>query len=108
VFWATWCLPCKMALPELQAYAAANDTDLIGITDQSTEELDKFFAGGGEYVDNIVMDEYRATFLAYGVSGTPTFVLVGGDGKIKSYSTGYSSAKSLGIPDWSWTPAAAP
>jgi thiol-disulfide isomerase/thioredoxin len=103
VFWATWCLPCKAALPELEAYAAANHTELIGISDQSAGDLDKFFNGGGQYVDTIAIDEYRATFLAYGVSGTPTFVLVDGNGIVRSYSTGYSAAKSLGIEGWNWT-----
>ena len=42
-------------------------------------------------------DELVRSFLAYGVSGRPTFVLVDGEGVIRSYSVGYSPAKSLGI-----------
>ena len=52
-------------------------------------------------------DELRRSFLAYGVSGTPTFVLVDGDGVIRSYSVGYSPAKGLGIEGWTW-PGGAP
>jgi hypothetical protein len=37
------------------------------------------------------------------VSGTPTFVLVDGEGVIRSYSVGYSAAKSLGIDGWTWS-----
>lgn len=108
VFWATWCAPCKAALPELEAFAAKTGTDLIGITDQTRDALDKFFNDGGEYVDNIAMDDYRRTFLTYGVSGTPTFVLVDGDGKVASYTTGYSLENGLGIDGWKWEPPAGP
>jgi thioredoxin-related protein len=34
-------------------------------------------------------------FQDYGVSGTPTFVLIGPDGKIAAYQTGYNAAKGL-------------
>lgn len=105
VFWATWCAPCKAALPELKAYAEATGTEIVGITDETPKALDRFFEGGQEYTVDIAVDEYRRTYLAYGVSGTPTFVLVDGSGKIVSYSTGYSPEKSLGIPDWTWTRA---
>jgi thiol-disulfide isomerase/thioredoxin len=103
VFWATWCAPCKAALPELEAFAAKTGTNIIGVTDQSREELDKFFDSGGEYLGNIAMDDYRHTFLTYGVSGTPSFVLIDASGKISSHSTGYSPEKSLGIEGWEWT-----
>jgi hypothetical protein len=39
------------------------------------------------------------------VSGTPTFVLVDGEGVIRSYSVAYSPAKSLGIEGWAWASA---
>jgi thioredoxin-related protein len=39
------------------------------------------------------------------VSGTPTFVLLDGTGRVKSYATGYSPAKGLGITGWSYSPA---
>ena len=48
-------------------------------------------------------DELRRSFLAYGVSGTPTFVLVDGEGVVRSYSVGYTPAKSLGIEGWTWS-----
>jgi thiol-disulfide isomerase/thioredoxin len=106
VFWATWCAPCKVALPEIEAFARESGADVIGITDQTATELDKFFEGGNEYTEIVAIDGYRRAFLAYGVSGTPTFVLIDGDGKIASYSTGYSPEKSLGISTWTWKRAA--
>jgi hypothetical protein len=50
----------------------------------------------------VAIDEVRRAFVAYGVSGTPTFVLVDGRGIIRSYSTGYDARKGLGIDGWTW------
>jgi thioredoxin-related protein len=44
----------------------------------------------------------RRAFLAYGLSGTPTFVLVDGQGIVQSYATGYTPQKGLGIDGWTW------
>lgn len=108
VFWATWCAPCKAALPELIDYTKATGTEIIAITDETRKALDRFFDSGQVFLDNIAIDQYRRTYLAYGVNGTPTFVLVDGAGNIASHSTGYSAEKSLGIPGWNWTRAARP
>ncbi|MEO8602738.1 MAG: redoxin family protein [bacterium] len=111
-FWATWCLPCKFSLPEVMAFAKARNVEVVAITDEDSETLDKFF---GQFKDafpaTVVMDPYRAAYQAYGVSGTPTFVLIGADGKVEYYRTGYSLEKGLDIPGWKYArpaPAALP
>ena len=40
-FWATWCSPCKRAIPELNKFAKLFKEDLIviGISDQSPEKI---------------------------------------------------------------------
>jgi len=48
------------------------------------------------------VDDLRRSFQAYGVSGTPTFVLIDGEGRIASQSTGYTPEKGLPIEGWSW------
>ena len=102
-FWATWCAPCKAALPEVVAFERERGTKVIAITDELPDQLDEFFAKyDGTFPDAVAWDEFRWSFLTYGVSGTPGFVLVGSDGKIQKTWTGYRASKGLGIEGWSW------
>jgi thiol-disulfide isomerase/thioredoxin len=109
-FWATWCAPCKASLPEVLAFEHQRHVQVIALTDESRAQLDTFFAHyGAGFPETVAMDEYRRAFLAYGVSGTPTFVLVDGDGSVRSYTSGYTPDKGIGVAGWSWgerTPAA--
>jgi len=102
-FWATWCGPCKAALPELLDFERERKTPVIAITDEASETLDAFFSKFDKpFPERVATDAGRGAFLAYGVSGTPTFVLVDEAGIIRSYSVGYTPAKSLGIDGWRW------
>lgn len=102
-FWATWCSICHSAVPELMAYGAAKGVEIVAITDEDPEVLRKHFAEWKEPFPTIVaMDPLRTTFQSYGVSGTPTFVLVDEKGIVRHYQTGYSLAKGLTIDGWKW------
>ncbi len=100
-FWATWCGICKAAVPELLALEKAKGIQIVAITDEPKARLDKFFKKFDKpFPYTVVIDELRQAFLAYGVSGTPTFVLIDEDGKVAFYATGYSLNKGLEIPGW--------
>ncbi len=66
------------------AFERERKTPVLAITDEPGETLDGFFGAFGKpFPERVATDELRRSFLAYGVSGTPTFVLVDGDGVIR-------------------------
>jgi thiol-disulfide isomerase/thioredoxin len=110
-FWATWCAICKSALPEVDAFERERHTPVVAITDEDRARLDPFFADHrGPFPALVATDENRQAFVAYGVSGMPTFVLVDGKGVVRGYATGYSPAKGLALDGWRWAgrPPASP
>ena len=102
-FWASWCGPCKQALPEVLAFGKDRNLPVIAITDERPEEIEEFF---GEYssppLQIVATDRRRVHFQKYGVSGTPTFVLVDAQGIVRHYQTGYVVRDGLGVEGWRW------
>ncbi|HYD49740.1 MAG TPA: hypothetical protein VEB21_15395, partial [Terriglobales bacterium] len=90
--------PCKAAVPALVELERAGGTRVLAITDEPKEALDPYFATNPEFPGVVAVDEYRKTFLAYAVSGTPTFVLIDNDGTVLSYRTGFSPDLGLQLP----------
>ena len=108
-FWATWCTICKQALPELHAFGLARTIDVVAITDEEPDLVREFLKTTDAWFPQIVVtDPYRATFQSYGVSGTPTFVLVDREGVVRQYQSGYRPELGLKIDGWKSAARAAP
>jgi len=106
-FWATWCGPCKAAVPELLAYQRKTGTKIIAITDEGAPQLEPFFETRDDaFPHTVAIDRRRRSLIDYGVSGTPSFVLIGVKGTVEATSTGYSSKNGLDLPGWSWSQGA--
>ncbi len=102
-FWATWCAPCKRSVPELMAWSEKTNVPIVAISDEDAETVRAFLDSRSEPFPRVVMvDGLRQSHLAYGINGTPTFVLVDDSGTIEWRQTGYSPQKRLSVGDWQW------
>ena len=88
-FWATWCGPCVGEIPNMKKnYEAYHDKgfDIVGLScDQNQETVEKFVKEK-EIPWSIVYGDKAPSpsFDYYGISGIPTMILVGKDGKVIS------------------------
>ena len=93
-FWATWCKPCKMALPEVQKLHekyADRGLSVIGVSLDGPRNIPKvrpFAQQLGLTFPNVI-DEKGDFGRAFRVMALPTSILIAPDGKIVSTKTGY-------------------
>lgn len=91
-FWATWCPPCKKAMPMVQKLHEKFGKDNVQVYGLSTWERGgdpaKFMADNKYSYGLLVKSDDVAK--AYKVTGIPTFYVIGKDGKILFNSVGFS------------------
>ncbi len=95
-FWATWCGPCRAALPGLQDLSEKlNDQGLEVVTIDQGESLDQVrsFVERKKYSFRVLLDPGSAVGNVYGVRGIPTSVLVDRNGIVQSISIGNVSTE---------------
>jgi|GEM_PF-1215943 len=100
-FWATWCAPCKRALPELQA--AANELDdqpvtfLLVSVDATRELAQQFMADSSYTMDPVWAPDGKAAQKDWTVKGIPSTFVVGPDGVVRFHHQGYQRGAGSAI-----------
>jgi cytochrome c-type biogenesis protein len=104
-FWATWCVPCQAELPDLAQLQADNPSDLVVITVNRREPLDRaesYFEKipnlqGGEGISFPVngIDPDDTLFDAYRGLGMPTSVIVDPNGVVSSRADGLLTLEEM-------------
>ena len=110
-FWATWCGPCQMEMPDLQALYeewGENEGDLVvlgiaspaaegslyPVDDKSAEEIGAWLEEQG-YSYPVLMDTTGELFLGYGVYSFPTTFMIDKEGNVFGYLSGSMSREIM-------------
>ena len=85
-FWATWCGPCRAAMPQVKAlHEELRDKgfDIVGVSlDKDPEQLAKYLDENDIPWTNLAGDEAIELGKKYGISAIPTLVLVDREGVV--------------------------
>ena len=94
-FWATWCGPCKAALPGLQDLTDKfKDQGFEVVTIDQGESVDQvqYFVNRRQYSFLVLLDLDRAVGDSFGVRAIPTSVLVDKNGVVQWIAVGNVSS----------------
>ena len=100
-FWASWCGPCKMEMPDFnEAYETYKDEIeflMVNMTDGSRETVEKassFITESGYTFPVYYNTDYSAA-ITYSVSSLPTSYFLNADGELVTYARGAINAATL-------------
>ena len=91
-FWATWCAPCRIEMPELQAaYERYQDAGLVILAldnDESPDAVRSFFYDEMDLTFTPLLDDGADVANLYSVFNFPSTYFVNADGKITAVHRG--------------------
>jgi cytochrome c biogenesis protein CcmG/thiol:disulfide interchange protein DsbE len=84
-FWATWCVPCRMEMPQFEKLHAARQKDGLLILavneDEKLSDLDAYLKAKPVSFP-VLVDTDGTLAKQFGIRAFPTTILVDGDGRI--------------------------
>jgi thiol-disulfide isomerase/thioredoxin len=98
-FWATWCGPCQIEMPELetqiwQKYHSSPDFAFVAIArEQDKETVLRFQKGHPDFTFPLAWDPARTAFAALASGGIPRTYVVDRHGVIAYQSLGYAPSR---------------
>ena len=100
-FWASWCGPCKMEMPDLEeAYLEYGDeiefliVDLTDGTSETVKSASSYIESQG-YTFPVYYDTAMGGAFAYGVNAIPVTYFIDADGNLAAYYQGAMTAEIL-------------
>ena len=100
-FWASWCGPCKMEMPDFQSKCDELEGEvvfmMVNATDGGRETVDtaKAFIADSGYTFPVYFDTQYSAIYAYGVNAFPTTFFIDAEGYLHAYGQGAMSAETL-------------
>ena len=92
-FWATWCGPCKMAMPGLQSLLddfKPRGLEILSVNEGESAEQAGAYIAQKAYGFHVLLDPKNSIGATYGVRGIPTLLLVDQAGIIRWIRVGYA------------------
>jgi len=88
-FWATWCVPCRREMPDLQAADIADDTVIVlAVNAQETATAVAGFVEEFELTFPVVLDRQGEVRAHYGAVGLPATFFIDPDGVLRARTFG--------------------
>lgn len=99
-FWATWCGPCRMELPHLQALSEKyrGRVQFYGINGDASPETIKKFAAQNNLTFPMLSDNQGVAHTRYSVDSIPLMVVVDHAGKVRAVTEGYDPEMDDHLP----------
>ena len=91
-FWATWCAPCRVVIPKLDALQArfgAQGLTVLGVTAEEAPDVAVFAQRMGMRY-GVAVDAHGATSRSYGVVSLPTLVVIDKRGVVRDVTVGFN------------------
>jgi thiol-disulfide isomerase/thioredoxin len=98
-FWATWCMPCRAEMPDLEHEARAHRSDPVVVVGMDWKESAgpvRDFVGGLGVTYPMLLDTDGRVYDAYRVSALPTTFIVDRHGRLVKSRLGIASRDEMG------------
>jgi len=92
-FWATWCGPCRMEMPDLQAMGEKfKDVsfEILSLNQGESADQVRDFLQRRKYTFHALLDSDNAVGNQFGVQAIPTLILVDKKGVVRFIRVGYA------------------
>ena len=94
-FWATWCQPCRKALPHIQALSENREGLVVLTINAEPVSVARSFVQQYGYTFTTLVDADHAVSTRYGVTALPTTFIITPDGTVAKQMVGYHTEPQL-------------